>query len=171
MMEEIWKDIEGYEGKYMVSNFGRVKSLKDRYGNYREKIFKPCNDGHGYYFVLLCSNGKPKPFKIHRLVAQTYIPNPDNLDQVNHKDENKQNNCVNNLEWCTCKYNNCYGSRNERMSKSRSKKVACYKDGKIIKIYNAIKDVEKDGFYHSNVCRCCKGQYKSSGGYTWRYID
>lgn len=166
---EIWKPIKGYEEKYMVSNLGRVKSLSNN-RNRKEKILKPCKDSGGYLFVVLCSNGKCKQITVHRLVSETFIPNPDNLPIINHKDENPLNNCVNNLEWCSVKYNNCYGTRLERFSKSKSKKVACYKDNKLIKVYNAIKDVELDGFNRGNVCSCCRGKKQTHHGFQWRYI-
>lgn len=163
---EIWKPIKGYEEKYMVSNLGRVKSLKDKYGNYREKILKPRKDSSGYLYVGLYLNGKSKNFTIHRLVANTFIDNPDNLPVINHKDENKLNNSVENLEYCTVKYNNYYGTRLERISK----KVGCFKDNTLIKVYDAIRDTEKDGFKSSNVCQCCIGKRNSHHGFQWRYI-
>lgn len=107
-MKEIWKDIKGYEGLYQVSNLGRIKSV-------RKKIIKsPSLAGRGYYRLTLCNNGKNKSFYIHRLVAQAFISNPNNLSQVNHKDENKLNNCVDNLEWTDCKSNINYGLHNVR---------------------------------------------------------
>lgn len=170
-MNEIWADISGYEGKYQVSNLGKVKSLNYSHTG-KEKILKYKKNRYGYLTVNLCSNGKLKMFSIHRLVAQSFIPNTNNLPEVNHKDENKENNCVENLEWSTRKYNLCYGTRTERISKALSKKVGCYKDGKLIKIYNSMRDTEKDGFNPSNVCQCCQGKrYKTHAGYQWRYID
>ena len=116
-MQEIWKDINEYEGKYQISNLGRVKSL-----NYarrkQERILKPgIQKKTGYISVTLLKERKKKTKTIHRLVAETFIPNPENLHQINHKDENKQNNCVDNLEWCSAKYNSNYGHRNEKISK------------------------------------------------------
>ena len=121
MNEEIWKPIEGYEGLYEVSNTGRVRSF-DRYVKYsngqihlhKGKVLSPIKDTDGYLQVVLHCNGKCKTIKVHRLVAQAFIPNPDNLPQINHKDEDKLNNCVENLEWCTAKYNINYGTRNIR---------------------------------------------------------
>lgn len=115
-MLEIWKPIKGYEN-YMVSSLGNVKSL-----NYnrteKEQILKPGKDKTGYLFVWLCKEGIRKKCLVHRLVAETFIDNPNNLPCVNHKDENKQNNCLSNLEFCSYKYNSNYGTRNERTSKS-----------------------------------------------------
>ena len=101
---EIWKDIEGYENKYQVSNLGNVKSLEtwtgDKYIR-REKILKNMVYGNGYYYVCLSKNGKVKKYKVNRLVAQAFIPNPDNKPFTNHIDGDKLNNNVDNLEWCT----------------------------------------------------------------------
>ena len=116
MIEE-WRPIEGYEGLYEVSNTGQVRSL-DRYDNrncFRKgKVLSPIKDTDDYLKVNLYCNGKNKKCLVHRLVALTFIPNPDGLPQVNHKDEDKTNNSVDNLEWCTEKYNCNYGSRNIR---------------------------------------------------------
>ena len=121
MTEEIWRPVVGYEGLYEVSSYGRVRSLdryvKGRYGNYRlhkGKILSPAKDKTGYLKVVLSCNGKSKTIKVHRLIAQTFILNPDNLPEVNHKDEDKTNNRVENLEFCNRKYNCNYGSRNIR---------------------------------------------------------
>ena len=110
-MTEQWRPIEGYEGLYEVSNLGRVKSLKCG----RERILKPQMKKKGYLQVGLRKEGKYKMFKVHRLVAQAFIPNPEGLPQINHKDENPSNNRVENLEWCDSKYNNNYGTHNERI--------------------------------------------------------
>lgn len=116
---EIWKDISGYEGLYQVSNLGRVKSLERIDNNnhpVKEKIIKPYKTIGGYMQVCLWKNGKVKHLQIHRLVAQAFIPNPYNLPECNHKDENPLNNCVENLEWCDHKYNINYGTRTEKAS-------------------------------------------------------
>ena len=117
MNEEIWRPIEGYEGLYEVSSYGRVRSLdmyvKVGYGNYRlhkGKVLSPAKDTNGYLKVNLYCNGKQKTINVHILVAQAFLPNPDNLPQVNHKDENKSNNRVENLEMCNAKYNLSYGT-------------------------------------------------------------
>ena len=116
-MIEIWKDIEGYEGLYQVSNLGRVRSL-----NYRRsgisKLLKQSTDEKGYKQVGLCKNGKQKNYHVHRLVAIAFISNPNNLPIINHKDENPSDNNANNLEWCTYEYNLNYGTVKERISES-----------------------------------------------------
>lgn len=121
-MEEIWKDIPGYEGIYVVSNFGKVKSLqrtrKCSYGSIRivyEKILNHKIDKDGYHIVTLSKEGKTKCIGVHRLVAQAFLPNSYNFPMINHKDEDPSNNNVDNLEWCTAKYNSNYGTRIDRM--------------------------------------------------------
>lgn len=115
--KEIWKDIEGYEGKYQVSNIGNVRSLDYRHTG-KIKRLKLNTDKSGYSRLRLYKEGKPEDYLVYRLVAQAFIPNPNNLPCVNHKDENPRNNCVWNLEWCTYSYNNNYGTRNEKASKA-----------------------------------------------------
>lgn len=121
-MEEVWKDIPGYEGLYQVSNTGEVKSLNYR-GSGETKLLKQSTNKKGYKRVVLCKNRKKKNHSVHRLVAITFIPNPDNLPIVNHIDECKSNNMVSNLEWCTLVYNNAYGTRNERISENKKGKT------------------------------------------------
>ena len=116
-MDEMWKDIPGYEGKYQVSNTGQVRSLNYK-GRGVVKLLKQYDNRDGYKRVCLCKNGKVKNHWTHRLVAIAFIPNPNNYKEVNHKDENPSNNNVKNLEWCTHEYNMNYGTRNERASES-----------------------------------------------------
>lgn len=128
-MSEIWMDIKDFEGLYQVSNLGRVRSLdkiilQHKYGAspnlYRRKgkILKQAITKEGYYMVSLFDNNKGKSYLVHRLVATAFILNPNNYRVVNHKDENKLNNNLDNLEWCTDKYNLNYGGARERLSKS-----------------------------------------------------
>ncbi len=125
-MNEIWKDIKGYESVYQVNNYGQVRSL-DRYdslGRFKPGvILSESDNGNGYKKVQLYKNGSHKIFYIHRLVAEAFIANPDNLPQVNHKDEDKSNNCVDNLEWCTNEYNSNYGNHNLKLSEAHKNKV------------------------------------------------
>ena len=164
-MEEIWHDIEGYEGLYQISNKGLVKSLK--WG--KERILRPGIDGYGYMFVCLCNDNVMKYFKLHRLVAQAFIPNIDNLSEINHKDENKLNNCVENLEWITCIDNCNYGSRNKRLSR----KILQYsKSGEFIREWQGALEVERVlKIAQPNITQCCKGKRKSSGGFVWKYKE
>lgn len=121
MTEEIWRPVVGYEGLYEVSNTGRVRSMDryvkcdyERYRLHKGKVLSPAKDKDGYLVVSLHFNGKKNTIKVHRMVAEAFIPNPDNLPQVNHRDEDKTNNRVENLEFCTAKYNLSYGTRNIR---------------------------------------------------------
>ena len=159
-MKEIWKDIEGYEGIYQVSNTGKVRSLDRKVWNYTKKgrILKMHNNGHGYYNVSLYSEEKnEKHSYIHILVAKAFIPNPNNYEQVNHKDFNKSNNCVDNLEWVSRKQNVLHYRESaycKKVEKQRNKKFVSltmehiYKNkDKIISLYNeglSIKDVAKE---------------------------
>lgn len=124
MEEEIWKDIPDYEGLYQVSNLGRVKRIiftNNKYNFEKETILKGWIT-RGYRYVSLCNNGFSKKYRVHRLVAEAFIPNPDNLPMINHKDENKQNNNAKNLEWCTQKENLDKYFIPRRTSKYKSKK-------------------------------------------------
>lgn len=167
---EIWKDIEGYENKYQVSNLGRIKSLKNRYG-YREKILNPPLTKKGYKRITLTLNGKKKNYMIHRLVAQAFIPNPNNLPQVNHIDGNKTNNRVNNLEWCTNGENQIHAWKNGLnkgatgmflgANNPRSKKVLCVTTGEE---FGSIREVTRVyGIDRHDIVRCCNGSSKSAG--------
>ena len=164
-MEEIWKDIKGFEGLYQVSNMGRVKSVR------KNIILKNQIARKGYERVILCINNSPKNYFVHRLVANAFIPNPDNLPQVNHKDENKLNNRVENLEWCTQKYNVNYGTGIAKRARSQSKKVLQFKtDGTFIKEWKSTKDVQRNlGFDNSHISKCCRGKYTYAYGYIWKY--
>ena len=164
---EIWKDVKGYEGLYQVSNLGRVKSLNYRRSG-KERLLSLAHDKDGYLYVCFRKNGKQKLHKVHRLVAQAFIPNPDNLPQVNHKDENKTNNNVKNLEWCTNEYNHNYGTRNERVGKSLSKKIICITTGEI---FNSMREAcRKYNIHTGSMTECCQGKRKTAGGYKWEYF-
>lgn len=163
-MEE-WKDIEGYEGLYQVNNTGKVISLNyNRTGEVRE--LKPMVDRYGYLYVNLSKNGKYKSKKIHRLVAEAFIPNPNNLPEVNHKDECKTNNCVENLEFCSAVYNSNYGTRNERIRKPI---LQFFYDG-TYKVWSSVKEASVIlGIDSSAITKVCKGRLKTTGGYKWKY--
>lgn len=167
-MVELWKDIKDYEGLYQVSNWGRVKSLWFR----KEKILIAVGDTKGYLKVCLCKNGKKKTFKVHRLVAEAFIPNPENFPYINHKDEVKTNNRVDNLEWCTSEYNNNYGTRIERDAKTKSKTVLQFsKTGDFIREWSSTAECGRNGFSQGNVAACCCEKRKSHKGFIWKYKE
>lgn len=181
-MKEIWKDIKGYEGLYQVSNTGKVKSLNkiihknNKTVNKKEKILKPIKSNK-YLQVVLYNNKKTKKFYIHRLVAEAFIKNYNKYPCINHKDENPANNNVENLEYCTQKYNNNYGNHNlklkETKTKKYGKKINQYDlDGNFIKTWNSIREAEKElNISNANICKCLKDKKycKSAGGYKWKY--
>ena len=162
MTEEL-KDIKDYEGLYAITRDGKVWSYK------RKKFLKCSDNGKGYYQISLCKDGKGKNYLIHRLVAEAYIPNPEGLPQVNHRDENPQNNCASNLEWCDAKYNANYGTRTERSNKKRSKPVYCIELDKTF--YGARQAARELGLDNSNIIKCCKGKVKTHGGFHWMYAE
>lgn len=166
---EIWKDIEGYPN-YQVSNMGRVKSLERIDNNnhlVKEKILKGIKERKGYFLVSLWKDGEGKSFSVHRLVAQAFLDNPNNLPQVNHKNEIKDDNRVENLEYCDSKYNANYGTRNKRLSKPI---LQFSKTGEFIREWDSATQVEKElGIDNSSIAKCCKGQYKTVGGFIWCY--
>ena len=158
------KDVVGYEGLYAVTSCGKVWSYK------RKKFLEPKDNGKGYLYVTLCKDGQKKMYRVHRLVAEAYIPNPENLPQINHKDENKTNNCLQNLEWCDSKYNNNYGTRNEKVSNSHKIPIIQYSlDGEFIREWQSATDVGIE--VQSHICDCAKGRKKSAYGYLWKYKD
>ena len=174
---EVWKDIEGYEKLYQISNYGRVKSLERKvYSNskfiytQKEKILIQKTDKLGYKKISLCKNGKNKTFFVHRLVAITFLDNPNNYSCVNHKDENPSNNYLENLEFCSHKYNMNYGTRNERISKRMTKKcniLQIDKEGNIINKWDNIKQIKNElGIQH--IYECINGKRKTAGGYIWK---
>ena len=167
--EEIWCPIKGYEGLYEVSDQGRVKSLK--FG--KERIMKNIRNKDGYLSVGLRKNREQKLYLVHRLVAQTFIPNPDNLPEVNHKDEDKINNKVSNLEWCDRKYNQNYGTGIQRMAEKKSKSVLQYtKSGEFVKEWKSGMDVQRNiNYSRSDISLCCNGKLKSANGFVWKFKD
>lgn len=167
-MIEIYKPIQGFPN-YQVSNLGNIKSINYRHTN-KEKVLNP-SLRNSYYSVQLYNENGLKRCNIHRLVAEAFIPNPNNLLQVNHKDENKLNNCVGNLEWCSSKYNCNYGERNEKIGNRVKKKITQYsKKGEIMKEWSSLTDASKTlNISKSDISLCCRGKLKSAGGYKWEY--
>lgn len=172
-MKEIWKDIDNYVGKYQVSNLGNVRRVNG-------KVLKPQERGHGYLSVWLYDgHNRAKQVSVHRLVAQAFLPNPDNLLEVNHLDENKCNNMAENLEWCSHKENSVFGTRPNRIgiantNGKKSKRIAQYSiNGELIKVFSSLQEAGRQGFAPSNICRCAKGHpnYTHAYGYIWKYVE
>lgn len=182
MLEEEWRPVSGYEGFYEVSNRGSVRSLdrivirKDGRSYLKKgRVLKPTASGKGpYYMVSLCNDDSESVKSVHRLVATAFIPNPENLPVINHKDENKLNNCADNLEWCTQQYNLNYGSAREKISVGYIHPIVAVEQRDIkdnfIAEYKSIGEASrKTGINSSHICECCKKINKSAGGYKWNY--
>ena len=182
MKKEYWKPVVGYEGLYEVSNWGRVKSIDKIINHYpsgksirRGKLISLHNDGNGYLTVCLCKNGISKSYKVHRLVAEAFIPNPNNYPCVNHRNEIKTDNRVENLEYCSYSYNNTYGTRLQKVSEKMtngklSKPVLQYTlDGQFVREWPSTMECERNGFNHSAVAACCRGKLKNYKGFLWEY--
>jgi len=171
MDEEIWKDIEGYEGLYQISNLGRIKTISRQGTNTR--FIKKDIRKDGYIQVHLTKNSKMKNFLLHRLIAQTFIPNPNNFKYINHKDGNKQNNDISNLEWCTSSQN-IFHAYNAGLI-NRRKKVNQYdKNNNLINTFESVNEASRvTHIDRSHIGACCRKAncYKTSGGYIWRYVN
>lgn len=177
---EEWRDIAGYEGYYQVSNFGKVRSVgryvKCKGSNYIEgRIMKPNMDKYGYFKILLCKNNKYKTFTIHRLVAETFKPNPHNYPTVDHINRIKTDNRADNLRWAPWELQ--AKNRKERVQlnqKSTSKPVEQYtKDMVFVAEYPSVSEASrKTGINKSNISSCCNGnpEHKTAGGYIWKYV-
>lgn len=196
-MDEIWRDIKGYEGIYTISNTGRLRSLDKKVGcaygatrTFPGRIIELYTKDRYARARLADYKGNSKLMYIHRLVAKAFIDNPHDLPEVNHIDENKLNNNVNNLEWCDREYNNSYGTRLERQLKNHDYKKSAIKisetkrtvkysgiyqmdlEGNIIAKWKTIKEAVKyiSASYYG-ISACCRGKARTTGGYTWRYAD
>jgi hypothetical protein len=181
---EIWKDIEGYEGLYQVSNEGRVKSLgrivvdvtknKKRVRHFNEKILKHGKNTAGRMFVQLCKNGVIEKVQVHRLVAQSFIPNPHNYDVVHHKDHNHHNNCIENLMWISDKQHrelHCHDGA-EAAAETCSKIVYQYTlEGEFVRTWKSTMECDRNGFNQSAVASCCRGERKQYKGFRWSYKE
>lgn len=180
-MTEIWKPVVGYEGLYEVSNLGRVRSVErtvkgvDGKVSRRISVVLSCyKNDRGYCLVGLCRNNRSKCFRLHRLVAMAFIPNPDNLPEVNHKDENKLNNRVDNLEWCTRGYNVRYGTAKYRIGKASWVPVVSIDKNGNETLYESMTAAAKiTGIRDSSIGQCCSnyGNHKTAGGLRWRYAE
>ena len=186
-MKDVWKDIKGYEGLYQVSNLGRIKSLaKIRPCNKgvkinRERILSLFPDKKGYLMTFLYDlERKRKTLKVHRLVANAFIPNPDNKPQIDHINAVKSDNRVCNLRWCTSRENfhNPISYARNSVSKTgyknhKAKSVSQYTlDDKFIRTWLCISDIRRElGYDHSHITQCCRGERKLAYGYKWRYAE
>ena len=184
-IQPYWKDIVGYENEYQINQFGEIRTLKDSPKLKKYDVLKPqTSKRNGYVYQMLYKNGKEKLFRVHRLVAMAFLPNPNNLPQVNHKDGNKQNNSVDNLEWCEQSDNMKHAyknglqipSENQRKSiintnKLKQKKVCQIKDGKIINTFSGISEASRQTKISiSCISRCCNLKRKSTNGCEWRFV-
>lgn len=186
--QEIWKDVAGYEGFYQVSNFSRVKSL-DRIivqkngikKKIKERIVIQVKDSKGYYFVGLHKDSKIGQFRVHRLIAQYFIPNPQNKPHINHINGIRTDNRLENLEWSTVSENNQHAyTNNGRISPMKNKTgilnkqskpiIQSDKNGNFVKEYAAIADAFRiTKIQQSDISSCCRGLLKSAGGYIWKF--
>lgn len=186
---EVWEPVVGYEGFYEVSNQGRVRGVEREVyhgnGTYRRqpsKILRANPEGGGYLQVGLYKDGTMVKRKIHRLVAIAFLDNAQNLPEVNHVDENKRNNTLSNLEWCTRKENENHGTKRARAAASMdyaalaqklSKRVAQYStDGTLIKVWDSLKAIHLAlGYSQGNISMCCNGKHKNGlYGFVWRHV-
>lgn len=188
MMKEVWRDVVGYEGYYMVSNLGRVMGIKKFPNMPDNRIAKGSISMHGYHYVHLRKDTVSKNKKVHIMVAQAFIPNPHGKPHINHKDGNKLNNSVDNLEWCTPTENNRHALRTGlrkidldslakgqaiSAEKCKRKVVQLSLDGENLREYDSIKEAAKSVGSKStaNIINVCKGKGKTSFGYKWMYKE
>ena len=175
-MEEIWKDIEGYEGYYEVSNLGRVRSIERRLNDdriYGGRILSQKQARNGYMQVHVSKDGIGKYLLVHRLVGMAFVPGYFNGAAINHKDENKQNNRADNLEWCSPSYNSKYGHRNDTMIEQRKIGVVMMNtDGTSLQEFPSLQAAARAiGVSAGHICQVCKGERNKAGGYRWKYKE
>lgn len=161
---EVWKDIKDYEGLYQVSTYGNIRNCRKNKNNVLYKSLRT------YYGVKLSKNNIKEFKSIHRLVAETFIQNPENKTEVNHKDGNKLNNKVDNLEWCNHSENQLHAYKNNLQKPTKISPVSKFDlQGNLIKSYFSIKEAKEDNKNCSKIGECCRGKRKSAGGYFWKY--
>lgn len=163
-MKEIWKPISSYEGLYEISNTGKVNSLISG------RILKPWTNNKGYLYVRLTKDGQHKTFSVHRLVANAFIPNTERMEQVNHIDGNKQNNCSENLEWCNDLQNRTHAYKSGLRKMKTIVGIKMFSaDGIYINEFPSISEASREtGINVGNISRCCKGNCKTAGGYIFK---
>ena len=173
---EIWKSFIINDLVYEISSLGNIRSLGSKF--HKGKTLKPYKAKNGYLAITLTSKHVHK--YIHRLVAEAFIPNPNNYNEINHINEDKTDNRVENLEWCTHNYNYNYGSRIEKVRQKRigkyntksSKKIAQYDlDGNLIKIFESGMEAKRNGYNNTHISLCCRGLRKTACGYMWNFIQ
>lgn len=179
--KEIWKDVLNYEGLYKVSNYGRIKrttkTIKKKNGVLyliKEKEKKPYTNKNGYSYVTLYNaHYKAKTIQVHKLVAQSFISNPNKYPCINHKNENKLDNRVENLEWCSYKYNINYKNAHIKSSISHKKKILQFSlDNVFINAFDSAIDAkQKTKIDNGSISRCCYGKSKTAGGFLWRFAN
>ena len=183
-MEEVFKPVKNYENYYSVSNLGKVKS-NDRQrlgigGSIRQckgRFLKATPNKSGHLQVnLYDEDGRSKHMLVHRLVAEAFIDNPENLPCINHKDEDKTNNCVNNLEWCTVAYNNSYSNLEENLyRKTGNYPIAVVQfdlnNNKIAEFKSFMEAERATNIDHSGISACCRGKQKTAGGFIWKKLQ
>lgn len=182
-MKEEWRPVKGYEDLYEVSNLGNLKSLQrstyvNRDGGFYKRLperrLKPSLHHSGYLVTILTKGGKRKNHFVHRLVLEAFVKNdnPKKKTITNHKDENKTNNNVDNLEWCDHQYNNTYGNRIEKSAKKTRKEVVgvCLESGRKFR-FKSTAEAEKYGYRHQSVARAARGERKSYKNIKWKYVD
>ena len=176
-MREEWRPVDGHEGLYEVSNMGNMKSLNYKRTG-KEKILKLRKNRDGYLVVSLCKEGAMKSYYVHRIVATAFLENPEGYTEINHIDQDKTNNKVDNLEWCSRSYNCNYGTRNKRMAEKLtnnpkiSKPVIAIdmRTGLIVEFASVHEAERETGINIGNIIQCCKGKRNSAGGFYWMYV-
>lgn len=173
MEQEIWKDIKGYEGLYKISNTGKVLSLRTG------KIRATCVNNSGYEITHLYKDAVDTSCTIHKLVAQAFVPNPNNFPEINHLNENKVDNRAENLEWCSRRYNQVYSGNIEKWTKAgalgskakKSKRVYQFTlEGDFIKEWFSAREAQAElGIKRTGIGKCCLGKYKQCGGFLWSF--
>ena len=182
---ECWRWVPSYEGLYQVSTRGRVRSVdrwvdgKNGSKQFREgRILKTQRNDWGYLEVELYRDGKRRTFLVHRLVAEAFIPNPENKPEVNHLNEQKDMNFAENLSWATRKENNAWGTGNKRRAASKingslSKPVQAVgpKTGVVVMEFPSMMEAERNGFHSGAISECCRGKRRTHRGFAWSYKE